>query len=325
MIMRMKGRARMENNKISIIVPVYKVEQYLERCVNSLINQTYKNIEIILVDDGSPDQCPKMCDYYASEDSRIKVIHKKNGGLSDARNTGLRIATGEYIMYVDSDDYIEKNSCEKLVKAMIENVDLVVGAYNEIRNGRLIKKRHSNILQNKVYNAKEYVIASIDRDEWYAPAWLNLYNKSFLINNDLFYKVGIYFEDMEMLPRLFLANPKIAYVDYPFYNYVIRENSIMTSNCSSEKIKMTMDIYANWLKLFSKVGDLQYRTYLYGILVKYYIATARQRNIYDWRIKGLDFAFAWKYSLNNREKLKCVSFNYFPEYYIKIANRKKGE
>ena len=315
----------MKEKKISIIVPVYKVEKYLERCIDRLINQTYKDIEIILVDDGSPDKCPRICDDYAKKSDRVIVIHKKNGGLSDARNCGLLKATGEYILYVDSDDYIELDACEKLVAGMKENVDLVVGAYNEIRNGRSIKKRHSNILQNKVYNAKEYVISSIERDEWYAPAWLNLYSKSFLISNDLFYRVGIYFEDIEMLPRLFLANPKITYVDYPFYNYVIRENSIMTSNCTSEKIEMTMDIYANWLKLFSKVDDLQYRTYLYGILVKYYIATARQRNIYDWRVHGLDFAFAWEYSLNNKEKLKSVLFNYFPKYYIKIANRKRGE
>ena len=121
----MKGKVCMESSKISIIVPVYKVEQYLERCVRSLINQTYKNVEIILVDDGSPDQCPQMCDNYASDDLRIKVIHKKNGGLSDARNAGLRIATGEYVMYVDSDDYIEKNACEKLIKNAIGNVDVV--------------------------------------------------------------------------------------------------------------------------------------------------------------------------------------------------------
>lgn len=114
--MRMKGKARMESSKISIIVPVYKVEQYLERCVKSLINQTYKNIEIILVDDGSPDQCPKMCDDYASEDSRIKVIHKKNGGLSDARNAGLDAATGEFIAFVDSDDWVEIDFIETLCK-----------------------------------------------------------------------------------------------------------------------------------------------------------------------------------------------------------------
>ena len=105
--MRMKGKKRMKREKISIIVPIYNVEKYLERCVDSLVNQTYENIEIILVDDGSPDYCPQLCDEYAKKDSRIVVIHKKNGGLSDARNYGLCKASGEYILYVDSDDYIE--------------------------------------------------------------------------------------------------------------------------------------------------------------------------------------------------------------------------
>lgn len=315
----------MENNKISIIVPVYKVEQYLERCVNSLINQTYKNIEIILVDDGSPDKCPAICDEYAQNEDKIIVIHKKNGGLSDARNCGLMYATGDYILYVDSDDYIELDACEKLISGMKENVDLVVGEYREIRNNATVEKKHSNLLENRVYGAKEYVIASIERDEWYAPAWLNLYRRSFLIENNLYYKVGIYFEDMEMLPRLFLANPNVVYVNYVFYNYVIRANSIMTSQETPEKVQMSLNIYSEWLRLFSKIDDETYKTYLYGILVKYYIATARQRNFYGWKLQGLDFHFAWRYSLSRKEKLKAVLYNFFPKQYVKIANKQKGE
>ena len=104
---------RLLQEKISVIVPIYNVEDYLHRCVDSIINQTYTNLEIILVDDGSPDNCLKICDEYAKKDSRIKVVHKKNGGLSDARNAGLEIATGEYIGFVDSDDYISLYFYEK--------------------------------------------------------------------------------------------------------------------------------------------------------------------------------------------------------------------
>lgn len=93
--------------KISIVVPIYNVEKELDRCLQSLLRQTYKNIEIILVDDGSPDRCPLLCDEYAQKDSRVRVIHKKNGGLSDARNVGLQATTGEYVLYIDSDDYID--------------------------------------------------------------------------------------------------------------------------------------------------------------------------------------------------------------------------
>ncbi len=119
---------------ISVIIPVFKVEKYLEKCIKSIVNQTIENLEIILVDDGSPDQCPKICDYWASKDSRIKVVHKKNGGLSDARNAGLDIAKGEYISFIDSDDWVALDMYEIMLKAMKEeNADIcacgIMGCY----------------------------------------------------------------------------------------------------------------------------------------------------------------------------------------------------
>ena len=125
----------MLNPQISIIVPIYKVEKELGRCVNSLRHQTLKNIEIILVDDGSPDKCPQMCDEYAKQDNRIKVIHKVNGGLSDARNDGLMQARGQYILFVDSDDYIRHNACEILYSnAAKDYLDIVVTDAIKIEN-----------------------------------------------------------------------------------------------------------------------------------------------------------------------------------------------
>lgn len=103
---------------ISVIVPIYKVEAYLERCIRSIVNQTYKNLEIILVDDGSPDSCPDICDVWKEKDDRIKVIHKKNGGLSDARNAGMQIMTGTYISYIDSDDWVANDMYEKMMYAI---------------------------------------------------------------------------------------------------------------------------------------------------------------------------------------------------------------
>ena len=116
----------MKKNKISVIVPIYNVENYLRRCVDSILKSTYENLEIILVDDGSTDECPTICDDYAKKDPRIKVIHKKNGGLSDARNKGLDIATGEYISFIDSDDYIESSMFQRIFEAIsTKDVDLV--------------------------------------------------------------------------------------------------------------------------------------------------------------------------------------------------------
>ena len=116
----------MEKGKISIVVPMYNVEKYLPECVDKLLDQTYKNLEIILVDDGSPDNCGKIADDYAKKDERVKVIHKPNGGLSDARNVGMDVATGEYLMFTDSDDFLFPSACEVLVnKIEKENADYV--------------------------------------------------------------------------------------------------------------------------------------------------------------------------------------------------------
>lgn len=120
---------------ISVIVPVYKVEKYIHRCIDSILNQTYKNLEIILVEDGSPDNCGKICDEYAKKDKRVKVIHKENGGVSSARNVGLDNATGKYLTFIDADDYVNEYYCQILLETLIEkNVDCVVCGYNRIYN-----------------------------------------------------------------------------------------------------------------------------------------------------------------------------------------------
>lgn len=119
---------------ISVIIPIFKVEQYLDECVTSVINQTYKDLEIILVDDGSPDMCPQKCDEWAKKDSRIKVVHKKNGGLSSARNAGLKVAKGEYIGFVDSDDYVDETMYEDLMRVMNQNEKTIVVSSPIIRN-----------------------------------------------------------------------------------------------------------------------------------------------------------------------------------------------
>lgn len=132
----------MSQPKVSIIVPIYNVEKYLDRCVQSLIHQTLKNIEIILVDDGSPDNCPAMCDEYAKQDNRIKVVHKKNAGLGMARNSGIEVATGEFVAFVDSDDYVDTSMFELLYKeALKTQADAVFCAYqihDKNRNGEIL-------------------------------------------------------------------------------------------------------------------------------------------------------------------------------------------
>ena len=143
------------SEKISVIVPIYKTEQFLSKCIDSIINQTYKNLEIILVDDGSPDNCPKICDEYAKRDNRIKVIHKENGGLSSARNAGIEIATGDFSAFVDSDDWIDSDMYESLVKLSDEyNADIAECGYRFIRPWKVENKilDGSNTCKTMIFN-----------------------------------------------------------------------------------------------------------------------------------------------------------------------------
>ena len=172
----------MENVKprISIVVPIYKVEQYLDKCVNSLINQTYKEIEIILVDDGSPDRCPEMCDKYAQEDTRIKVIHKVNGGLSDARNYGLKESLGDYVLFVDSDDYIDVETCEKFISIIEDNrPDIVVGNAYRLENNKKYFMKHTLNTNKKMIRGTEYLKQELKSGTMYMAAWLNLYKRKY--------------------------------------------------------------------------------------------------------------------------------------------------
>ena len=199
--------------KFSIIVPIYKVEEYLERCVQSLVNQTEKDIEIILVDDQSPDKCPEMCDNFAKADSRIKVIHKKNGGLSDARNAGLDVAQGEYIMFVDSDDYISLDACERL--SAFFGADIIVGDLEVV--GGQNYYLHDQSLLGKTVSGEEFLITSLKSNKFPAPVVLNVYKRELLLENSLFFKVGILHEDEHFTPRAFLCAKNVAYSGVSFY------------------------------------------------------------------------------------------------------------
>ncbi|MBR1404381.1 MAG: glycosyltransferase [Treponema sp.] len=260
----------MNNPLVSVIVPVYKVEQYLHKCVDSVLNQTYTNLEIILVDDGSPDNCPAICDEYAAKDSRVRMIHKENGGLSDARNAGIKIANGEWILYVDSDDYIEPDSVERLLSCVKEAaIDVVVGVAKEIKlDGRICFQRHTNLKDGEILPSPEYICKSIKNNEWYAPAWLNLYKTSFIRTNELYFVKGLLYEDLEMLPRTFLAAHNVLYIDYPFYNYISRPHSIMNSKKNEKNLQSVKFIMDNWKKNFDSVEDSSLRKMLYHWMLR---------------------------------------------------------
>ena len=218
--------------KVSIIVPVYNVEEYLEKCLDSLINQTFKDIEIIIVNDGSPDNSEKIINKYIEKYHNIKYLKKKNGGLSSARNYGIKHAKGEYILFIDSDDYIENNMTELMYNKIInDNSDIVVCEFNYDFGNKKIRS-YSN-LDYTSDPKKKYLLTP-------PMACIRMYKKELF--NDIKFREGIYYEDLEINPKMVLYAKKISFLDEALYNYVIRDNSIMRTREFNNKLHDIYDV-----------------------------------------------------------------------------------
>ena len=221
--------------KVSIIVPVYKVENEIHRCIDSLISQSLLQIEVILIDDGSPDNCPEICDNYAKMHSQIRVIHQKNSGLSSARNTGIINAIGEYLLFVDSDDFIEINTCDNLYNVAVkEDLDILSGMAIRKEIGKIDSLMNDIKFTNNVITGSKFLEIGLSQKKLNMAVWMNLYKRSYILENNLFFKEYIYHEDEEWTPRVFLSANRVTHLKYPFYNYMIREGSI-TKNIIKRK------------------------------------------------------------------------------------------
>ncbi|WP_455718312.1 glycosyltransferase family 2 protein [Anaerosporobacter sp.] len=263
----------MVNSKISVIVPIYNVEKYLERCIESIINQTHKNLEIILVDDGSPDRCPQICDNYALLDHRITVIHKKNGGLSSARNAGISIATGEYIGFVDSDDYIDVHMYEVLLNACL-NQDCKLSVCN-------IQHFTGDRYGDEVKRCDKYkTITNIEAlwelqgadGELFCVAWNKLYHK------DLFHKLrypeGKINEDEFVIYKAIYQAGNVAVCESSLYFYFQDNNGSITKNKKYFTYEDVFDAFNEREEYFKKAGYPKlefatYRSYLDRIIQNY--------------------------------------------------------
>ena len=216
--------------ELSIIVPVYKVEKQLERCIRSILNQSFTNFELILVDDGSPDKCGEICDEYEKKDKRIKVIHKKNGGLSDARNAGLNIAKGKYIGFVDSDDIIHSEMYERMYNCITKyNVDIVQCKFRKFKSIEDINKLSNiNDVNIEYYTSKEAIMDMIDNNKINVNTWNKLYKRE-LFENERFPKGKIH-EDEFLTYKLIYKSNKVAYINEELYYYYQNDNGIMNGS-----------------------------------------------------------------------------------------------
>ena len=222
---------------ISIIVPIYKVEKYLEKCIESIINQTYSKLEIILIDDGSPDACGEICDEFAKKDSRIKVVHKKNGGLSDARNTGIQNATGEFFLFVDSDDYISHAMVEILYKTIKKHdADMVVCGYYEVSSNGVVNVRKFTIKNGEeVLNgveATERLLYSLEPEM--VVAWNKMERRN--LWNDIEFPVNKQHEDDFTSYQLMYKASQVVLINEPLYYYLQRGDGIIGSGFSLKSL-----------------------------------------------------------------------------------------
>lgn len=222
------------NDLISVIIPIFKVEKYLNRCVDSIINQTYRNLEIILVDDGSPDNCPQICDDYAEKDNRIKVIHKINGGLSDARNAGMDVATGNYFSFIDSDDYISSDFFETLYNVLIsEKSDIV-----ECSVVKFYEDDHFDDFSDdcliKTFIKTEAMSKLISEKCFHQYVWNKLYKAELV--KDIKYAVGKLNEDEFWTYQVFGRSERVTKINKTMYYYFQRNSSIMGNDYNLRRL-----------------------------------------------------------------------------------------
>lgn len=237
----------MKQPLISVIVPIYMVEKYIHRCIDSILQQTYKNLEIILIDDGSPDKCGKICDMYLSVDSRVAVIHQKNGGVGAARNTGLQHCRGEFITFVDGDDYISSDLIETLY-SKINDVDYISCGFSRCDNEEKV--------QYVFAPTEEMVLSGTDalyrhysgdnaRDKINCVyVWGKLYRRK--LWEELNFPEKLLFEDICLMPYMQLRCKKVKFISYAGYYYREQQNSITNSTDSDHRKKAFKDSFIIW-------------------------------------------------------------------------------
>ena len=218
------------NQTISVIVPVYNVAGYLPQCVDSILSQDYGDLEIILIDDGSTDTSGELCDRYAALDSRVRVIHQKNGGAAAAKNAGLRLATGEYLAFADSDDYLEPGAYGFLMKALLENgADAAQGSFREVYRNRAEEQR----ISEETLEGYDYLLR-FPKDFSCALLWNKLYRRALF--DGVFFEEGHKIDDEYFTYQGFLQPRKVVRADRIVYNYRKRASSVMSSPESAERL-----------------------------------------------------------------------------------------
>lgn len=290
---------------ISIIIPVYNVENYLPKCIDSLLNQSYKDLEIILINDGSADNSGKICDEYANIDSRVKVVHQANSGVSVARNVGMREAKGEWITFIDSDDYVNNNFstlCENLKNL---DSDLIISPLNKINNENetIDINIDNNSFHNIIRNSKLNI----------SSCWSKFYKKEIALTTQFLPSATIA-EDKEFVIKVLINSKKITIIDKPFYEYVNRENSAMNDKAARfiQKLIFSTDKIFEDIRLLNCDEKIkqdiieEFSSNLFGIFRFYLKCLKQDKKLIKNLIKDKLYLFKYTKVKSKKITLKCM-------------------
>ncbi len=312
--------------EISVIVPVYKVEKYLDKCVKSILNQTFGDFELFLVDDGSPDRCPEMCDEWAKNDSRIKVIHKKNGGLSDARNVALDVMTGKYVCFVDSDDWIPDDSLQTMYDAIIDSgADLAIGNMIGVTEDGETFKQYWPAEEKKVETGKNKFYSMNQ------PCAQNRLYKSYIFQT-LRFPVGKLYEDAFVFHHILENVESIVFTGKTNYFYLIRSNSIMRNKYTvrnMDLIEAVIDQADTLDKNEMHEMAMEKRMFIYSQLSAAYAfldksdtVAIKRREEFVQVYKRIYPELMYYQKSNNKQRIRLFLLRYFPELHTLVWGRK---
>lgn len=292
--------------RFSVILPVYQVEKYLHECVDSILNQTFTDFEVILVDDGSPDSCPKICDEYAQKDARVKVVHKKNGGQASARNAGLEVAKGNYICYVDSDDYlIDNRVLERLAEKTVSDPDIVHYKFVEWfeSDGRIASCYFDYNVPTEGRSLAEVYCDLVNKDAYFNSAWSKIIKRSLLMDNNIRFEEGIVGEDNEWYYHVVMVAKKLVLLDEPLYVYRRRSGSTTTS-ATEKNLRDQLHVLDKWEKILSTSDNDARAQVVWGSLAKQFcsavILYAGLKDVERYFPEMKKKSYMLKYSSNKR-------------------------
>lgn len=294
----------------SVIVPVYNVEKYINECVDSILSQTFTDFELILVNDGSTDNSPTICDEYAKKDSRVKVIHKENGGQSTARNIGITAASGKYAIFLDSDDFIASNTFfEEIKNTSTDKTDIILFRYCKYYNEDKKDECGISLANLETKNKSILLKELVKRDAFFCSCWSKCTRIAILKENNIEFDANLSCEDMDWYYNVVSKAESFEVVDKPFICYRQRENSV-TSSFKKKSITDYIYTIKKWSSVFNDIEDTTEKEVMLSSLAKLYcnLLIAYSRHIKDLKDCKKDiYSFKWLLSYNLNPRTKIIS------------------